>query len=281
MFYQKFYVRPFRDQLWQCYNCQRFGHSAKFCDSKPRCVVCSEEHKFQDCPVKNTKDKMKCANCKGNHTSSYSGCREVKTAKQVQEIKNEHNISYREALTRAKSQQTPQQMPNNPSRQTETNQASNIPIANPYLRTRPQQAQPKSLQKPIMVDAECQTSADQSTMTDTPPDLFRPANKNSSNQEEAQPMATIQSVLTSKDKEKELAFLIHILSSIVQNENINKKILDITQAYDKQYNVKIDNKKVQASYQSLTSKLNKQGGHSSQSGRSSSRSTSKDDSKRQ
>ncbi|KAF2343694.1 Zinc finger CCHC-type, partial [Trinorchestia longiramus] len=26
---------------WQCYKCQRFGHSAAFCRSAPRCVVCS------------------------------------------------------------------------------------------------------------------------------------------------------------------------------------------------------------------------------------------------
>ena len=61
----------------QCYNCQCFGHSAKTCRSKQKCLICGENHSHKGCPRRESR-KPTCANCKGPHVSSYKGCSEYK-----------------------------------------------------------------------------------------------------------------------------------------------------------------------------------------------------------
>lgn len=58
----------------QCYNCQRFGHTKNYCSLKPRCVKCGEQHNHTQC-TKNKADPPKCANCDGPHPSNYRGCK--------------------------------------------------------------------------------------------------------------------------------------------------------------------------------------------------------------
>ena len=57
----------------QCWNCQSFGHSAKTCRSKIKCLNCGESHHHKGCPNREKK-QPKCANCKGPHVASYKGC---------------------------------------------------------------------------------------------------------------------------------------------------------------------------------------------------------------
>ena len=57
----------------QCFNCQSFGHSAKNCRSKQKCLICGESHTHKGCPNTEAR-KPKCANCKGPHVASYKGC---------------------------------------------------------------------------------------------------------------------------------------------------------------------------------------------------------------
>ena len=57
----------------QCWNCQSFGHSAKPCRSKTKCLICGEGHHHKGCPNKKKKQAT-CANCKGPHVASYKGC---------------------------------------------------------------------------------------------------------------------------------------------------------------------------------------------------------------
>jgi len=58
--------------LTQCYNCQRFGHTALKCkDEKPTCKNCAGDHDSRACDS----DKIKCANCKGTHRASNSSCK--------------------------------------------------------------------------------------------------------------------------------------------------------------------------------------------------------------
>ena len=68
-------VEEFRSpvSLQQCWNCQSFGHSAKTCRSKTKCVICGESHHHKGCPNREKK-QPKCANCKGPHVASYKGC---------------------------------------------------------------------------------------------------------------------------------------------------------------------------------------------------------------
>ena len=42
----------------QCYNCQSFGHSAKTCRSKTKCLVCGEDHHHKGCPNKEKTSKL-------------------------------------------------------------------------------------------------------------------------------------------------------------------------------------------------------------------------------
>jgi hypothetical protein len=98
--YQCFKVKLFIDSPWQCFKCQRFGHSAAFCNSKQKCVVCAGPHMLKDC----TNRSPKCSNCGGPHTASYGGCKSVKEAKLVEQVRAVDKISYRDALTKVKNQ---------------------------------------------------------------------------------------------------------------------------------------------------------------------------------
>ena len=57
----------------QCWNCQSFGHSAKTCRSKTKCLICEDSHHHKRCPNKEKK-QPKCAYCDGPHVASYKGC---------------------------------------------------------------------------------------------------------------------------------------------------------------------------------------------------------------
>lgn len=68
----------------QCHRCQKFGHGSRNCNLQPRCVKCGEPHLSEECSLPRKaelgdnagqlKARVKCANCKGNHTSNYRGC---------------------------------------------------------------------------------------------------------------------------------------------------------------------------------------------------------------
>ena len=47
-----FKVEEFRAPIsvWQCYNCQNLGHSAKNCKAKITHVICGEGHLHKGCP---------------------------------------------------------------------------------------------------------------------------------------------------------------------------------------------------------------------------------------
>ena len=70
-----FKVEEFRAPILvqQCYNFQHFGHSAKNCQAKTKCVICGEGHWHKGCPNRE-KQQPKCANCKGSHVANYKGC---------------------------------------------------------------------------------------------------------------------------------------------------------------------------------------------------------------
>ena len=57
----------------QCWSCQNFGHSAKTCKSKTKCLIGGESHHHKGCPNREKKQPQ-CANCKGPHVPSYKGC---------------------------------------------------------------------------------------------------------------------------------------------------------------------------------------------------------------
>ncbi|KAG5893409.1 hypothetical protein JTB14_038070 [Gonioctena quinquepunctata] len=56
-----------------CRKCQRWGHTALFCNQTPRCVKCALNHNTNECK-KNENIPAKCANCGNAHPANYKGC---------------------------------------------------------------------------------------------------------------------------------------------------------------------------------------------------------------
>lgn len=54
-----FPVRLFVPRVYNCTNCKKLGHTAAFCDNKPRCGKCSQDHMEGACQQEATK----CAYC--------------------------------------------------------------------------------------------------------------------------------------------------------------------------------------------------------------------------
>ncbi|KAF2356011.1 hypothetical protein FHG87_013230 [Trinorchestia longiramus] len=107
--YQQYRVNTFIGKPWQCYKCQRFGYSAAFCRSAPRCVVCSGPHTSNEC---NKTTRRNCCNCGGNHTANYGGCPKMKQAKEVEKTLQIQKLSYREAVKQVlKQTATPASQP--------------------------------------------------------------------------------------------------------------------------------------------------------------------------
>ena len=98
LFYELFELKPFVEKPWQCFRCQSFGHSAKFCTRKVKCVICAGDHGYKECTNKADPDKVKCTNCGQKHTASYGGCNFIREEKSRQLLRVQENISYREAL---------------------------------------------------------------------------------------------------------------------------------------------------------------------------------------
>lgn len=68
----------------QCKNCQKYGHTHKYCSSNPRCVRCAGNHHTKDC-MRKKDEPAKCANCNEKHPANYRGCL---VAKQIQLAKD-------------------------------------------------------------------------------------------------------------------------------------------------------------------------------------------------
>ena len=88
-----FKVEEFRAPIsvQQCYNCQHFGHSAKNCQAKTKCVICGEGHSHKGCPNKEKK-QLKCANCKGPYVANYKGCPAYK-----KQVFRQHVVDHQES----------------------------------------------------------------------------------------------------------------------------------------------------------------------------------------
>jgi hypothetical protein len=64
----------FKRDITQCANCQRYGHTKRYCNLKPHCVKCAGYHLTTDCPRKERSPNVKCVLCDGNHSANYRGC---------------------------------------------------------------------------------------------------------------------------------------------------------------------------------------------------------------
>uniref|UniRef100_A0A2S2QYA6 CCHC-type domain-containing protein n=1 Tax=Sipha flava TaxID=143950 RepID=A0A2S2QYA6_9HEMI len=93
-----FDVQPSIRSPVQCNRCLRFGHTQKFCRSKPRCSHCgSDDHSFDACPSAHTTN-LNCIFCNLPHLATDHSCREWLFLKEIKKIMATENLSYREAL---------------------------------------------------------------------------------------------------------------------------------------------------------------------------------------
>ncbi|KAG5899264.1 hypothetical protein JTB14_035442 [Gonioctena quinquepunctata] len=75
----RFELQREKKTIGQCYNCQRFGHSAYNCKADPVCRHCAGKHESR----KHNKDEPgpnKCSNCEGPHKANYRGCPNFSTS---------------------------------------------------------------------------------------------------------------------------------------------------------------------------------------------------------
>ena len=80
----------------RCFQCQRFGHSKKFCRRSPVCANCgAEDHIEDDC-----QNEPCCYNCQGPHPVYARGCPAWQKERAILKIKYETNISFPEARRR-------------------------------------------------------------------------------------------------------------------------------------------------------------------------------------
>lgn len=97
----RFRVAPYVDRPLQCFKCQGFGHSSKWCGGKEVCLVCAGSHMLKDCP----KTNVKCINCGNNHAANYGGCPRMKQAAQVERVRAINKITYSEAIKQVRSRE--------------------------------------------------------------------------------------------------------------------------------------------------------------------------------
>lgn len=92
-------VRLFVPKPMRCYNCQRFGHTAKNCNRQRRCARCGGDHEYGKC---GTGIAPKCCSCGGAHNVAYGGCEIMRRETNIQKIIVEKRLSYAEAVRMSK-----------------------------------------------------------------------------------------------------------------------------------------------------------------------------------
>jgi hypothetical protein len=98
----EFYTKKAASRHILCYNCQSFGHGARFCHKTTLCGICSKAHKTPDCPelIKpKEQQKIKCANCKLHHKPTSTECTTYKNYVKIIEnarSKNQNNFTYKQ-----------------------------------------------------------------------------------------------------------------------------------------------------------------------------------------
>lgn len=107
----------------RCFNCQEFGHGAKFCNKPEICPTCAD---FQHDPKPdNCRLAVKCKNCGGNHTSWDRKCPVFIREKDIQRIQTVNKISNYQARQRY-AENTPTTIPNQRASFTDTLSQSNV-----------------------------------------------------------------------------------------------------------------------------------------------------------
>ena len=128
--FMSFRVTLYVPTVIRCGRCQRYGHTLERCTAKQRCPRCGSSHAFEDCPVRDQKDKAHCVHCGGNHSAAYKGCSKYKEVSKALVVMVKTGKSFRDALLNVK--QAPAATPRDlmtvgqPARQETQQQAKNM-----------------------------------------------------------------------------------------------------------------------------------------------------------
>ncbi|XP_063241205.1 uncharacterized protein LOC134541594 [Bacillus rossius redtenbacheri] len=95
IFKEIYKVTPKVQSVTMCYQCHRFGHTAKNCRSTtPRCATCLLVH-GQACPTVGT---PQCVNCRGPHSAlNKKLCPMWEREREIKRLMAYHNLSYADA----------------------------------------------------------------------------------------------------------------------------------------------------------------------------------------
>ena len=87
-------VQPYIPNPLRCFQCQKFGHSKRWCKNKPACWKCGcEGHDGSECSSETTC----CLNCKGDHYASSKSCPVWIQEKEIQRVKTVRCLLYGDA----------------------------------------------------------------------------------------------------------------------------------------------------------------------------------------
>lgn len=76
--------------------CLFWSHGSSYCGMPPRCCKCGGSHASDVCPLRINKedpksripdDKVRCANCDGNHPANYKGCKKLQTYRKTHPLR--------------------------------------------------------------------------------------------------------------------------------------------------------------------------------------------------
>lgn len=96
-----------RGEIGQCHNCQFYGHSARHCHAKARCVKCLGDHPTRDCErTRESPGEPECVLCGASgHPANWRGCPKAPRSKPKQASPRSHHGAARNqrapAATRA------------------------------------------------------------------------------------------------------------------------------------------------------------------------------------
>ncbi|GFY42224.1 RNA-directed DNA polymerase from mobile element jockey [Trichonephila inaurata madagascariensis] len=136
----------------QCFRCQGFFHSSKYCTRTPRCVKCSKNHIVKDCP-KPIDGKPKRCLCDGEHPANF-----------LDYPKNPRHRIVEEKEKKLKSKKKIHVVPEPPK----------VNFWEERAKTATQRQQPTSTDqpKPKIPPAASTSSSKQSNSPDFTPDIF-------------------------------------------------------------------------------------------------------------
>lgn len=84
-------VRPFVDNVLQCFRCYKFGHLMKHCRTRPMCIACGE------CFHGHCDREYRCVNCNGRHKATSKRCPVYEYNTELKKIMASNNVSINEA----------------------------------------------------------------------------------------------------------------------------------------------------------------------------------------